>query len=176
MVELDSPRWRDLHHAYGPAGDVPALLARLARDERSSELEQALYGALWHQGNIFTASYAAVPHLVRAAARMPAEQRLHWLVLAVGIAATSMTSNSLPVPEDLGLDLRQVVNDVRELVRDSLFANKWEGFEVRYWLGIVAVLQGAPEAGLSLFDLDAGLTCGFCGNDLDLGRELHLSP
>lgn len=73
MVDLGSPRWRELLDAYGPATELPALLGRLADGEKSVALEESLYGALWHQGDVFTASYAAVPHIIRAAARMLAE-------------------------------------------------------------------------------------------------------
>jgi hypothetical protein len=174
MVELESPRWRDLRHAYGPATNVAPLLARLAGGERSDELEQSLYGMLWHQGDVFTASYAAVPHIMQAAARMPAGERLKWLVLAVGIVATSEVSRAPVVPDDLGTDLRHAVTTAEGLVRDTLFASSWKKFEVRYWLGIVAVLQGAPEAGLALFDVDAGMTCDSCGSDMDVSQKLHL--
>lgn len=176
MVDLESPRWQELLDAYGPATQVPALLGRLAGGEKSSELEQTLYGALWHQGDVFTASYAAVPHIIRVAATMPTEERLKWLVLAVGIVATSVTPHAPAVPDDLGPDLRHAVSDAQVLVRDTLFAREWRRFEVRYWLGIVAVLQGASETGLSLFDLDAGMACDSCGCDMDVAKELHLTP
>jgi hypothetical protein len=29
MILLDSPRWDELNHAYGSAGDIPALLGVL---------------------------------------------------------------------------------------------------------------------------------------------------
>lgn len=86
-----------------------------------------------------------------------------------------MTSHAPAVPDDLVPDLRQAVTDAQTLVRDTLFARDWKVFEIRYWLGIVAVLQGAPEAGLSLFDLDGGMTCVSCGNDVDVAKELHLT-
>lgn len=74
MLSLDDPRWRDLSHAYGPADDIPPLLAQL-RDLPDADGEEApwfpLWSALAHQGDVFAASFAAVPHVVQAIATAP---------------------------------------------------------------------------------------------------------
>ncbi len=69
MLSLEDARWADLRHAYGSAGDIPSLLRTLSDDcspSRSSNAEPwfSLWSSLCHQGNVYTASYAAVPHLV----------------------------------------------------------------------------------------------------------------
>ncbi len=175
MIDLESTRWRELRHACGPASDLPALLGRLARGERSADLQQVLYGKLWHQGDVFTASYAAVPYIIEAAAKMQGDERLQWLVLAVGIIATGSTSRAPSVPDDLGAGLEQATKDAQGLVLDTLFTRSWKPYEVPYLLGIIAALQGMPDAGLALFDLDAGVTCGSCGSEIDLARLLHFT-
>ena len=175
MIELASPRWSELRHAYGSASDIPALLRRLLAGERSGDVQEALHSALWHQGDVFTASYAAVPHLVNAAARMPTEPRLGWLVLAVGIFASSSGPTAPSVPPDLRADLTGAAKDAEPLVSDLLFARQWKVHEARYLLGMVAALQGRPETGLALFDLDAGGTCVSCGADIDLLGLMHLA-
>jgi hypothetical protein len=68
-VSGEFPVWAQLHHAYGTAEDVPALLQRLEDDPRpkSSPQEEpwfSLWSALCHQGDVYSASYAAVPRLV----------------------------------------------------------------------------------------------------------------
>jgi hypothetical protein len=72
MVPLDSPQWGLLRHAYGAASDVPDLLRRLAADPRPSATNNAepwfsLWSALCHQDDVYSASYAAVPHIVATA-------------------------------------------------------------------------------------------------------------
>ena len=67
LTGLDDVPWRDLHHAYGPASDVPNLLRMLtANDEevRHSALED-LGGSLCHQGDVYEATAYAVPFLLQ---------------------------------------------------------------------------------------------------------------
>lgn len=58
MLPLDSPRWSELEHAYGAAGDVPALLRKLG-DAPSSANDAEPWFSLWsslaHQGEVFSA-------------------------------------------------------------------------------------------------------------------------
>ncbi|MFJ5985487.1 hypothetical protein [Lentzea sp. NPDC092896] len=70
--------WSVLHHAYGTAEDIPALLDRAATDDQEAWSE--LWSALCHQGSSYTASYAALPHLAEIGS-------LDAVLLAVGIVA-----------------------------------------------------------------------------------------
>ncbi|MFB6512313.1 hypothetical protein ACFCW4_19765 [Streptomyces virginiae] len=67
---LDRIAWSELHHAYGPAEDVPDLLRALtaSTEEAAAEAEQELWGSLVHQGSVYEATVAAVPFLARLAA------------------------------------------------------------------------------------------------------------
>lgn len=64
--------WSELHDAYGPATRVPQLLERARVDLRSGHHSRSAWFDLWsglcHQGDIYTASYAALPALVDIAA------------------------------------------------------------------------------------------------------------
>ena len=61
---------RDLSHAYGSAEDVPGLLCAIAcgEAEATSKAVRALFGSIWHQGSVYTATEYAVPFLARMAA------------------------------------------------------------------------------------------------------------
>jgi hypothetical protein len=63
--------WSTLRHAYGPASDIPRLLteARTAPPpgHYGDEPWFSLWSALYHQDDIYSASYAAVPELLRLA-------------------------------------------------------------------------------------------------------------
>ena len=67
LAGLDEVDWQALHHAYGPATDVPALLrALLSGDAAERErIWERLYSTIWHQGTVYAASAAAVPFLIR---------------------------------------------------------------------------------------------------------------
>ena len=75
MLDLHSPRWQELDHAYGHAGDIPALLEQLAAlpgDDAGAGPWFHLWSALAHQGDVYSASFAAVPHVISALASAPA--------------------------------------------------------------------------------------------------------
>ncbi|SNT47801.1 HEAT repeat domain-containing protein [Actinacidiphila glaucinigra] len=67
---LDRIAWPELHHAYGPADDVPDLLRALAAtdEESAEEAEQELWSSIVHQGTVYRATVPAVPFLARLAA------------------------------------------------------------------------------------------------------------
>jgi hypothetical protein len=62
---LDAVYWAGLRDAYGPATDVPALLrAYVSVDPGDREFaDQLLCQTLWHQGNVYSATAAAIPFL-----------------------------------------------------------------------------------------------------------------
>ena len=82
--------WGKFQHAYGDAADIPSLLAnaRSARAGGSYRDEPwfSLWSALCHQGDVYTASYAAVPELVAIAhARMAEHAAARECVLLAGM-------------------------------------------------------------------------------------------
>src|SRR3954464_9111889 len=68
---MHSPDWSTLTDAYGTADDIPALLKlagqAAAPNNYRDEPWFSLWSALCHQGDVYTASYAAVPELVAIA-------------------------------------------------------------------------------------------------------------
>ena len=61
--------WEHLNHAYGNATNIPQLLAQLSAYPKEANYEEepwfSLWSSLYHQGNIFSASFAAVPEIVK---------------------------------------------------------------------------------------------------------------
>jgi hypothetical protein len=75
VLSLQSARWSELQHAYGRAADIPSLLEHLRelpKSEGEAEPWFTLWSALAHQGDVYSASFAAVPHVVAALATDPA--------------------------------------------------------------------------------------------------------
>jgi hypothetical protein len=68
MISLDSSEWAELRHAYGSAADIPALLRAIATTPAVSSTTEGpwfeLWSALCHQGDVYSASFAAVPHVI----------------------------------------------------------------------------------------------------------------
>ena len=93
MIDLDDPCWQKLSHAYGSAIDIPELLRQLARETGrksgdDSEPWFTLWSSLCHQGDVYDASYAALPHIVEIAcnAKEPIDLSFFQLPAAIEIA------------------------------------------------------------------------------------------
>ncbi|WP_019889081.1 hypothetical protein [Streptomyces purpureus] len=79
----EPPDWSALRHAYGPADDIPGLFTAMgSADEavREQAMEE-LVSSLFHQGDIYSASAAALPELARLALHGPGHRTgLLWLI------------------------------------------------------------------------------------------------
>ncbi len=99
----DYPRWSKLQHAYGAAGDIPDLLRQLA-SLPSAEGKQEPWWSLWsslaHQGDVYSASFAAVPHVVRALTSAPAQADSTYFHFPAWVEVCRQKSK-VEVPEDL---------------------------------------------------------------------------
>lgn len=76
LLSLESSRWSELEHAYGHAFDIPPLLRHLhdlPPSDGESEPWFTLWSALAHQGDVYPASFAAVPHVIAALASAPSK-------------------------------------------------------------------------------------------------------
>jgi len=103
VLDLKSARWAELRHAYGSAADIPALLERLRQLPRSrgdAEPWFTLWSALAHQGDVYTASFAAVPHVVAALATAPTEADESYFQFPAWVEICRAKSQ-VEIPEDL---------------------------------------------------------------------------
>ena len=102
MTSID---WASLHHAYGPATDIPDLLSRAqsapASDDYQAEPWFSLWSALYHQDDIYPASYAAVPELIRIAEGRSDSGAIEALLLAASIELQRHTSAAPTIPIQL---------------------------------------------------------------------------
>jgi hypothetical protein len=176
MIALDDPTWANLLHAHGPAIDTPKLLGRVASGDFSTEVSEALWGSLCEEGKVFTASYAALPHLVAALGKYEPGERLDLLVLITVIARTADADVKSPlVPQPMRPAFDRALEEAKPYARDLLFAQHFQPEDVPYVLGVAAVLMGHTRAGLDLMELDAGMECPSCGEDIDLMNYFGLT-
>jgi hypothetical protein len=104
---MQNPDWSTLRHAYGIASDIPARLehARHAGPPRDYRDEPwfSLWSALCHQGDVYTASYAAVPELVAIAEARRSELRvsIECLYMAAIIELERAAPEGLTVPPEI---------------------------------------------------------------------------
>lgn len=99
MLDLDDPRWSDLSHAYGRATDAPDFLRVLEDpDKAHDEAFFALWSRLCHQGDVYDASYAAVPHLIRVGMAAKPPGRSDYLVLPSSIEIARVRGDGPEIP------------------------------------------------------------------------------
>jgi hypothetical protein len=140
MLPLNSPRWRSLSQAYGDASDVPRMLQALFRDSADvrSEAWSDIWSSLCHQGSVYTASYAAVPHIVEHATSNESA-RAHCLIF-VGAVATS--TDAAAIPWELREEYVAALARAEPLVIAAIEAKPSEEHKLVYLLESLAALRG----------------------------------
>jgi len=107
MLELKSSRWTELSHAYGDASDIPELLSELedtpqeSFDEYEAEPWYSLWSALCHQGTTYTASYAAIPHVIRIAQEKNEVPHALFFLFPASVEISRLNGLGTGIPGDL---------------------------------------------------------------------------
>lgn len=121
MLSLDDPRWPELQHAYGGAADIPALLKQLA-DIPSSENDKepwfSIWSALAHQGDVYSASFAAVPHVIAALASAPLRADFTYFQFPAWVEVCR-AKKSVAVPGDIAPAYFESLSRLPALVVES---------------------------------------------------------
>jgi hypothetical protein len=88
-ISPDTFRWSELSHAYGFAGNLEPLLRSLyefpPESQAKAEPWQTLWSSLCHQGDVYSASFAAVPVIVDALGTCPEKASPSYFHLPVCI-------------------------------------------------------------------------------------------
>lgn len=121
MIELHDPRWAKLSHAYGSAADIPELLRQLAgatgpKIGYDSEPWFTLWSSLCHQGDVYEASYAALPHIVEIACNAKSTIDFSFFQLPAAIEIARHGGKGPPVPVDLATAYNDAVSRFTECV------------------------------------------------------------
>src|SRR6185369_55927 len=155
MLALDSPRWKELRHAYGSAEAIPTLLKHIAAEREpaySVDLAamraapspwEEVYNSLCHQYSIYPATYAAFPHLVAIAQEGTLGNRLETLLLSGAICAYGMTEGDVPIdllaPFDAAIDTMKELS--REIVKEAERQSRFEKYPLPYLIQAVLALR-----------------------------------
>ena len=103
-MEIYLVNWENLNHAYGSAGDMPSLLAKLSSFPEETSYEDqpwhSLWSALYHQGDIYSASFAATPEIIKHLASNPQQATFSFFALPASIEVARAKGN-IKVPDEL---------------------------------------------------------------------------
>jgi hypothetical protein len=143
MLSLDSPRWSTLQHAYGDASDIPELLRQLPDFPPSQGNEEpwfTLWSSLAHQGDVYSASFAAVPHVVAALAMNPTRASGTYFQFPTWVE-TCRHRKGVEVPDNLAFAYRLALKQLPALVA-SAASREWDGEFLPCALAATAASKG----------------------------------
>lgn len=142
-LDLESPRWDELEHAYGRASDIPDLLRQLSTLPPSADDQEpwfSLWSALAHQNDVFSASFAAVPHVVKALANSPSTADFTYFQFPAVVEAWRQ-QKGVVIPVDLQADYFAALAALPSLVAQAA-EREWDGGFLACALAALAAAKG----------------------------------
>jgi hypothetical protein len=161
MLELSNPQWGELRDAYGSAAKIPELLRQLSvlpRDNGSSEPWFSLWSALAHQGDVYSASFAAVPHVIDAIASSPERVTDVYFHFPAWIEICR-NKNSIDVPDELAAGYFDALKRIPALVA-SAAKKPWSAAFTACALSATAAAKGQHELAEALLEMTSPDTVG----------------
>jgi hypothetical protein len=125
--------WSNLHHAYGPAFDLPVILDKLKPDETDKGWLE-LSSRVCHQGAVHSASYAVLPKLLTLAREWQPTQRAMPLFLDPGASRVCNPTKIETIRHGMGVGKLALVHKrgkVIEKLSSCLFDNRQQGSRYR---------------------------------------------
>lgn len=167
MLSLESTRWEQLTQAYGSAEDVPRLLEALAcigSETAREEVWFALWRTLYRQGEVFSASYAAVPHLLQISGAFGLRERAQGVHLMTRIEVARREPASAPMPDDLVADYANAVDCLPAFIAAST-GESWPADVAQIFSAAMLAGKRQPDLARGVLELGRALTCPTCGTE-----------
>jgi hypothetical protein len=121
MVTLTDSRWNNWRDAYGSAATIPNLLEQvIASKSQKHDLQSGpwfdLWSRLYHQGTIYSASYAAVIVISDAIKDVEGAIAMDFFLLPASIELSRNDNVSSPsIPPDIETDYRVAIKELGEI-------------------------------------------------------------
>jgi hypothetical protein len=168
MLSLDSSRWSELSHAYGRAADIPNLLRQLESlpsSENDKEPWFSIWSSLAHQGDVYSASFAAVPHVVACLAKAPTKADFTFFQFPAWVEVCRQRRN-VPIPQDLATAYWEAMAKLPQLVASA--ANReWDESLLSCALAAVAASKGFGAVAEAVFEINSEVAEDFLKWHLD---------
>jgi hypothetical protein len=145
LLSLDSPEWTTLDHAYGKASDIPDLLRQLSSfpsSEGRAEPWFTIWSALAHQGDVYSASFAAVPHVIRVLATAPTRASYSYFSFPAWVEICRHR-HGIRVPVNLQPAYDEALSKLPALA-GAAAAHEWNSDFLACVLSAVAAAKGFP--------------------------------
>jgi hypothetical protein len=159
MLALNDDAWSDLSHAHGSACDIPPRLRMLSEFPEAEGREREPYASLWrdllHQRRIYTASYAALPHMVEMMGDAP--ERANWCVLElVSRIEIARARGNGPAMDDVQAALYYTAMDRLPEVITAMAQQPWDERFTRTAAAALAASRGQHTLAEAILELKPG--------------------
>jgi hypothetical protein len=159
VIELgDDSAWSKLNHAYGSASDIPELLRQLAEDPAPNPKPEGepwftLWSSLCHQGDVYQASYAAVPHIVAIARTSPGALDFSFFQLPAAIEIARNNGRGPEVSAELSAPYFESISQLGfEVVRR--IGEPWDQPTLLSALSVLAITKCDYKVAEAIFNFD----------------------
>ncbi len=170
MLALDDPRWSNLAQAYGNAAVIPKLLVDLAASPHQAGPTDEPFFSLWsslcHQGDVYTASYAATPHIVQIAIHSADPIDFSFFLLPASIEVARQNGRGPAVPAFLAESYATALDKLPQ----SVAAHQGEAWDRDMLISACAALaigKGDHAAAEAIMTLDDDLIAKINAGDWD---------
>lgn len=143
MLSLESPEWSELKHAYGNASDIPNLLRQLnslPSSEGDKEPWFSIWSSLAHQGDVYSASFAAVPYVIRVLKQAPTKADFSFFQFPAWVEVCRQ-KQSVAIPEQLKADYFSALAELPSLVAAAA-EREWDSNFLCCALSAIAASKG----------------------------------
>lgn len=159
MLDLDDTGWAELHHAYGDAADIPDLLRSLADTTGpSSDYEEEPWFSLWsslcHQDDVYTASYAAVPHIAQIASAARGPLNFSFFQFPAAVELARVAGRGPEIPEVCAASYHQAIERLVDVIGLHIKA-AWDEPMLLSAFAALAVNKGHIAVGEAMLNLDS---------------------
>lgn len=149
-LDWNDARWSELRGGYRVPYDPRPALAKLEQAADAPAAFDELWNKLHHQGDVDTASYAAVPHLVQLYAKHR-QQGVNTYSLLGCIESERRAAHNPPIPTWLGAGYEEAWRRLAHLAVDDL-ARTSDPLLTRAAMGALAIARGLTRVGEILLD------------------------
>jgi hypothetical protein len=173
MLALDSPRWDSLAHANGSAKDVPAWLAELKSGDRDEAMCE-IVSALCLHNSVYSATFAAVPHVVRLSPYIRSSLRVDALSFVGKVVAYSEQCDLEACDDDIKLWYDAAIQQAGDIAVATIVTEKYSPDTAIYLFEALAAIKGCRGPGRHLSSLANGefhTTCPECAGEISVTPE-----
>jgi hypothetical protein len=143
-----------LNSAYGAASDIPELLQQLKTLPAAGGEQEpwfSLWSALAHQGDVYSASFAAVQHVVSALASAPSVADSTYFQFPAWVEICR-NRNNVRVPEDLAAAYFDALSQLPSLVAAAA-SRPWDASLLSCALSAIAAAKNEPAVAEAVLEL-----------------------